>query len=209
MCMYIPSVHENLFLHSSPIPSTPEKDNVSQPHPSNPHPLQNDLILFPLLLLPTHLHPPPPNSRGQRLEQLLLSHIRSRETARRQREDEQPEIDGHLRELHEIEQPVSRVEQDVRADGEGDAHGDDERQVLAHALAERRADTEDDGGEDVLVAGEGEEGGVFAVFAIGVVFIENGRLVPGLLADDKPAGELRQDADGDLAKEGDEDFAAD
>jgi len=145
---------------------------------SNAHPLKNNLILLPLLLLATHLDTQSTNSSSQRLEQLLLSNVRSRETARRKSEDEQPEIDTHLSKLHEVEQPISGVEEDVRADGESHAHCDDKWQVLAHALAERRANAEDDGGEDVLVAGKGEESSVFAVFGVGVVFVEDGRLVP-------------------------------
>lgn len=120
---------------------------------SNAHALQDDLILLPLLLLATELDPQLSNGSRQRLEKLLLGQVGAQETASRKRKNEQSEVDTHPGELHQVRKPGRWIEQNVRTDGEGDKHRNDERQVLRHALSEWRADAEHDGGKDVLVTG--------------------------------------------------------
>lgn len=175
------------------------------------HPLPYNLVLLPLLCppLPTHLDLQHANPLGQPRQQQILRDIRDDEIAQAQHQQENLERHVHVRQLHGVHDPIRGVEEHVGAESQSEEDGADEGQIATHGLAVGTADAEDDSGERVLEAGDEEEGGVLRIEAIGVVWVEDGGLVPGLALDEVECEVLGEDAEDHLAEQGGEDFAAD
>ncbi len=54
---------------------------------------------------------------------------------------------------------------------------------MSHRLPERRTDTDDDGGQDVLITREEKEGGILRVLGVGFVSVQSRWYIPGRVSE--------------------------